>query len=149
MSQENQWLRLAHPAFLEAKKVYFGEYLAAIEKNGWDAEPNLAVKKFEYLVALKQIAIPRNPSSDSFRQGNSIEPRYHHWRRAKFLQQYRLFFRYSSKVETIIYAWVNDNQTLRSYGSKTDAYLVFRKMLEEGRVPNDWDELIAESEKLS
>ena len=149
MSQGNQWLKLAHPAFIEAKRSYLGEYLAAKAKNGWDAEANLAVKKFEYLVALMQIAIPRDPSSDSFRQGNTIGPRYRHWRRAKFLQQYRLFFRYSSKVETIIYAWVNDDQTLRSYGSKTDAYLVFRRMLEQGRVPNDWDELMAESEKLS
>lgn len=149
MSQANQWLKLAHPAFIEAKKAYLAEYLAAKGKYGWDAEPNLAVKKFEYLVALMQIAIPRDPSSGSFRQGNTIGPKYRHWRRAKFLQQYRLFFRYSSKVETIIYAWVNDQQTLRSYGSKTDAYLVFRKMLDEGRVPNDWDELMAESEKLS
>lgn len=149
MSQGNQWLRLGHPAFIEAKRAYFEDYLAAIAKHGWNSEADLAVKKFEYLVALIQLAVPRDPASDSFRQGNTIGTKYRHWRRAKFLQQYRLFFRYSSKVETIIYAWVNDNQTLRSYGSKTDAYLVFRKMLEQGRVPNDWDELMAESEKLS
>ena len=149
MSRGNQWLRLAHPAFIEAKKAYLAEYIEAKEKYGWDAEPNLAVKKFEYLVALMQISIPRDPSSDSFCQGNTIGPKYRHWRRAKFLQQYRLFFRYSSKVETIIYAWLNDNETLRSFGSQTDAYFVFRKMLEQGRVPNNWDELMAESEKLS
>jgi toxin YhaV len=48
-----------------------------------------------------------------------------------------------------VYGWVNDPTTLRAYGTKTDAYLVFKKMLESGRVPNDWDELIAESKRLS
>jgi toxin YhaV len=65
------------------------------------------------------------------------------------LQQYRVFFRYSTKSEIIAYGWVNDEESLRAYGSKTDAYLVFKKMLESGRVPNDWDELIAESKRLS
>ncbi|NDC19558.1 MAG: hypothetical protein EBZ87_04745 [Microbacteriaceae bacterium] len=49
----------------------------------------------------------------------------------------------------IAYGWVNDEEILRSFGSKTDAYLVFKKMLESGRIPNDWDELIAESKRLS
>jgi toxin YhaV len=44
---------------------------------------------------------------------------------------------------------VNNDDTLRAYGSKTDAYLVFRKMLESGKVPNSWDELMAESKRLS
>ena len=49
----------------------------------------------------------------------------------------------------LVYGWVNDENTLRSYGSKTDAYVVFKKMLESGKVPNSWDELIAESKRLS
>lgn len=34
-----------------------------------------------------------------------------HWFRAKFFQQYRLFFRYHRAQRIIVYAWVNDEQT--------------------------------------
>jgi toxin YhaV len=81
--------------------------------------------------------------------GNALGQKYKLWFRAKFLQQYRIFFRYSSLRNIIVYGWVNDPTTLRAYGSKTDAYFVFRKMLESGKVPNNWDELVAESKKLS
>ena len=54
-----------------------------------------------------------------------------------------------SKSSVIVYAWANDRENLRAFGSSNDAYLVFKKMLESGRVPNDWDELIAESKRLS
>ena len=52
---------------------------------------------------------------------------YRHWRRAKLGRRYRLFFRYDSKAKVIVYAWVNDEQTLRSAGSKSDPYAVFER----------------------
>ena len=67
-----------------------------------------------------------------------------HWFRAKFFQQYRLFFRYHAASRVIVYAWVNDNYTKRAYDSSSDAYLVFRKMLVSGYPPDDWDQLLAE-----
>jgi toxin YhaV len=36
---------------------------------------------------------------------------------------------------------VNDENTLRSSGSKNDPYVVFQKMLKSGNPPNDWDAL--------
>jgi hypothetical protein len=36
---------------------------------------------------------------------------------------------------------VNDENSLRTYGSRTDAYKVFRSMLDGGNPPDDWDEL--------
>lgn len=48
-----------------------------------------------------------------------------HWFRAKFFQQYRLFFCYHQASKIIVYAWVNIEATLRAYDSKTDAYQVF------------------------
>jgi toxin YhaV len=65
-----------------------------------------------------------------------------HWFRAKFYQQYRLFFRYQAKARVIVYAWVNDEGTRRAYGSADDAYRVFRKMLHSGDPPDSWDELL-------
>ena len=42
------------------------------------------------------------------------------------------------RSKVIIYAWVNDDRTKRAYGSKTDAYAVFRGMLVSKNPPNDW-----------
>jgi toxin YhaV len=107
------------------------------------------VKRHFTLTRMITEKIPQNPASADFRLGNALGQKYRLWFRAKFLQQYRIFFRYSSIRNIIVYAWVNDPATLRAYGSKTDAYQVFRKMLESGKVPNNWDELIAESKRLS
>ncbi len=57
-----------------------------------------------------------------------------------------MFFRYSSAAKIIIYVWVNDRDSLRTYGSKTDAYAVFRRMLAAGNPPDDWKALQAEAE---
>ena len=68
-----------------------------------------------------------------------------HWFRAKFFQQYRLFFRYHAPSKVIVFAWVNDEATKRAYESADDAYRVFRRMLDSGRPPSDWDELLVEA----
>lgn len=52
-------------------------------------------------------------------------------------QRFRLFLRFDTKAKVIIYAWVNDEDTKRTYGSKNDAYAVFRKMLDNGNPPDD------------
>ena len=62
--------------------------------------------------------------------------------RAKFGgQRFRLFFRYNATAKIIIFAWVNDSDTLRTYGSKSDAYAIFRSMLDKGNPPDDWETL--------
>jgi toxin YhaV len=38
----------------------------------------------------------------------------------------------------MIFAWVNDETTLRPFGAKTDAYRVFKGMLEDPNTPDDW-----------
>ena len=70
---------------------------------------------------------------------------FRHWRRAKIGRRFRLFFRFDSKTKIIIFAWVNDENTLRSAGSKSDPYAVFQKMLQRGRPPDDWDALLTAS----
>jgi toxin YhaV len=42
---------------------------------------------------------------------------------------------------------VNDEQTLRSSGSKSDPYAVFEKMLGRGNPPDDWSKLIQASKQ--
>ena len=44
-----------------------------------------------------------------------------------------------------MYAWVNDETTKRAYDSESDAYTVFKKMLDSGCPPVAWDELVTEA----
>jgi len=45
----------------------------------------------------------------------------------------------------IVLGWVNDQQSKRAYGSKSDAYRVFQAMLARGHPPDDWEELLKEA----
>jgi len=38
----------------------------------------------------------------------------------------------------LIFAWVNDAQTLRNAGGRSAPYAVFEKMLTRGNPPDDW-----------
>lgn len=86
--------------------------------------------------------IPANPDHPRFRQGKTLGPAHTHWRRAKFHRRFRLLFRFHTASRTIIYGWLNDETTLRKAGSRTDPYAVFRRMLERGAPPPDWDSLM-------
>jgi toxin YhaV len=88
--------------------------------------------------------IPGDPGAAHYRQGNTLGPDYRHWRREKFFRRFRLFFRYSTHAASIAYVWLNDESTLRKSGARTDPYAVFRAMLERGRPPTDWDDLVRE-----
>ena len=89
--------------------------------------------------------IPTNPADARFRQGNTLGEAYKHWFRAKYFQQYRIFFRFGEEEKVIVYAWMNDESTKRAYESKTDAYRVFRRMLDRGNPPDDWADLLKEA----
>jgi len=96
--------------------------------------------------------IPQDPARQEYRQGHTPGDEHKHWFRAKFFQQYRLFFRFHAQAMVIVFAWVNDKGTLCAYESADDAYRVFRRMLDSGRPPSDWGQLLAdahaESERL-
>ncbi len=93
-------------------------------------------------------SIPRDPSAAEFRQGDTLGPDNRHWFRAKFHQRYRLFFRFSTKDRVIVYAWVNYEFTLRKAGSKTDAYAVFKSMLNAGDPPRTLDALLKGAKEM-
>ena len=112
-------------------------------KNPKTYRSDANAKLLAALHALIFRTIPEDPTRDIYRQGKTLGPEYKHWFRAKFGNgRFRLFFRYSSKIRTIIFSWVNDESSLRQYGAKTDAYAVFRTMLEDGNPPDDWDQLL-------
>lgn len=106
---------------------------------------NANVKLFNALARLILETIPGDPNREEFRQGNTLGHAFRHWRRAKIGRRFRLFFRFDSQSKVIIYAWVNDENTLRSAGGKSDPYAVFQKMLQRDHPPDDWAGLLAVS----
>lgn len=114
------------------------------------AKPDEFMRKKEakLLRAIERVieeCIASNPLDTEYRQGDTLGNEFRHWFRVKFLQQFRLFYRCSAAHKTVIIGWVNDFDSLRAYGSKTDAYKVFAKMLKAGDPPDDWEELLSQS----
>jgi len=107
------------------------------QKNPDTYQKKSATKRLEAVTKLAFDIIPQDPTRDIYRQGKTLGEENKHWFRAKFYQQYRLFFRYHLERKIIVLGWINDPKTKRAYGSKNDAYRVFEKMLEDGFPPND------------
>lgn len=149
MSQEiveiNGWTIYAHPLFLDQLEAMIQVVEKARKKDPKTYKKKRAAKLLAAVLKVAFENIPSDPTGDGYRQGSTLGDDYKHWFRAKFLQQFRLFFRYhqSEDAKVIILAWVNDDATLRAYGSATDAYAVFRKMLDRGNPPDTWEALLA------
>jgi toxin YhaV len=143
--ERNGWKLYAHPAFGARLEILIQavEGLEKRQPQGYRSHPK--AKLLKRILDLLLTEIPRNPNAAEFQLGNTLGPAYRHWRRAKFLDRFRLFFRFSSARKTIVYAWVNDETTLRKAGARTDPYAVFTRGLEEGNPPDDWDKLLGEA----
>ena len=137
----NGWNIYQHPLF-EQQFEHLVEVVEGLKIKDplhyKDKKPTKILKAIHKLAFEK---IPEDPLLPEYRQGNALGPNYKHWFRAKFFQQYRLFFRYHQESKVIIYAWVNDDSCLRAYESKSDAYRVFYQMLENGNPPDGWEAL--------
>jgi toxin YhaV len=141
----NGWMIFAHSLFLEQ----FEELLVQVErlrqKYPRDYQRKNAPKRLAAIAKLAFEVIPQDPTRSEYRQGNTLGEEYKHWFRAKFFQQYRLFFRYHQESRIIVLVWVNDESSKRAYDSSTDAYRIFQKMLETGNPPDDWQDLLKEA----
>ena len=138
------WHLHAHPLFLDQLE----RLVAAVERakrsdpQGWQSKAD--TRLLAALRALILDRIPRDPLAPEFRQGNTLGRERRHWFRAKFGgNRFRLFFRADSQAKVIVYAWVNDRDTLRKAGAGTDPYAVFARMLAGGNPPDDWPALLA------
>ena len=144
----NGWRLFAHPLFLTQVQA-LAQQVETLQRK--DPEGYVNKNPSKRLSAITQLAfdtIPQDPTRSEYRQGNTLGEQHKHWFRAKFFQQYRLFFRYHAGSKVIVFAWVNDEQTKRAFESGDDAYRVFRKMLASGHPPDDWDQLLSESKVL-
>jgi len=141
----HRWTVFAHPLFLAQLETLVQQVTLLKAKDPVGYIKKNANKRLAAITQLAFDVIPQDPTRPEYRQGNTLGDDYKHWLRAKFFQQYRLFFRYHASSQVIVLAWVNDEGTKRAYESSDDAYRVFRKMLENGRPPDDWSQLLAEA----
>jgi toxin YhaV len=149
MIMVNGWALYAHPLFLDQLERLTKAVEKAKQKNPKDYQKSANAKLLAAIRKLTFENIPVDPARPEYRQGGTLGAKHKHWFRAKFASgRFRLFFRYSSSANIIIYAWVNDRDTLRSYGAKSDAYAVFKGMLDKGNPPDDWDVLMEASMDL-
>ncbi len=143
------WSIFAHSCFLgqvEALQIKVNE-LRQKYPEAWETKN--AAKRLAVIARFVTDDIPQDPTRDIYRLGGALGDENKHWFRAKFYQQYRLFFRYHLESKVIVFGWVNDPETKRAYDSKTDAYRVFKKMIERGNPPSDWDDLLSAAQSES
>lgn len=139
------WTVFAHPLFLEQLETLAQQVEALRQKDPIGYTKKNASKRLAAITRLAFDTIPQDPARPEYRQGGTLGEKHKHWLRVKFFQQYRLFFRYHAPSRVIVYAWVNDEDSKRAYESNTDAYRVFSKMLDGGRPPDDWRQLLREA----
>lgn len=138
-------------------ELWFGELFAArwasqrklvkqlkakLKQSDFEAHPE--VKLFAALFNIVHDVVPRDPQAPEFRLGATLGSKYASWRRAKghgLPPRMRLFFKYSSARKVIVFAWLNDEGTLRKAGASTDVYAVFQRMLKSGDPPDDFEAL--------
>lgn len=146
MVERHGWRLFAHPLLQEQldRLVLAAERARRADPKGWRS--NAHVRLLANLRDLMFDRIPRDPFAPAFRQGNTLGPARRHWLRGKFgANRFRVFFRADSASRVIVYAWVNDRDTLRKAGATTDPYAVFARMLARGNPPDDWAALLADS----
>jgi len=138
----NGWRLYAHPLF----EVQLEKLTDQVERlKGQfpkEYESRAATKLLSTISRLIYETIPTDPNSAEFRQGNTLGGENCHWFRPKFHARNRLFFRFSSQEKVIVYAWVNDESSLRKAGAKTDPYAVFASMLKAGNPPKNFSDLL-------
>lgn len=130
------WRIYPHPALLEQLDALETQVIAQANPQG------NAAKVLKWALEAMFDSIPADPTLKRYRQGRTLGKEYTGWFRDKYGGRFRLFFRYDAEDKTLVFAWINDEQTKRTRGAKNDAYAVFRKMLDEGYPPNSWDELL-------
>ena len=114
MIQRHGWTLLFHDCLIAQLTRLHLAVERARSQGAEGFESNANVKLFNALADLIFERVPTDPNRTEYRQGNTLGLPFRHWRRAKIGRRFRLFFRFDSRSRIIIYAWVNDAQTLRA-----------------------------------
>src|SRR5690554_5014933 len=98
----NGWTLFAHPLLLDEIETLVSqvEILKAKHPGTYSTK-----NRSKRLAAIKKLifeVIPKDPEDPAYRQGTTLGKNNKHWFRAKFFQQYRLFFRFDTRSKIII-----------------------------------------------
>lgn len=138
------WTVFAHPLFIAQIEALAQQVEHFKKRDTVGYVKKNASKRLAAITRLAFGVIPEDPTRPEHRQGSTLSDDHKHWFRAKFFQQYRLFFRDHAPSKVIVFAWVNDEDTKHAYQSSDDAYRVFRQRLASSQPPGDWEQLPAE-----
>jgi len=108
------WTVFAHPLFLAQIEALARQVEALKQKDPAGYVTKNATKRLAAITGLAFDVIPQDPTRPEYRQGRTLGDDHKHWFRAKFFQQYRLFFRFHAPGKVIVYARVNDEDTRRA-----------------------------------
>lgn len=107
------WTVFAHPLFL-AQIDALARHVEAFKRN--DPVEHAKKNAGKRLAAITKLAfdvIAQDPTRPEYRQRGTLGDDHKQWLRAKFLRQYRPFFRYHAPSKVIVFAWVNDEDAKR------------------------------------
>lgn len=150
VTTENGWALYAHPFFTARLIELTSSVKKLIEKDPTGFHHHPLYHLYESVMEQVTRHVPADPMHRDFRQGSTLGPKHQHWFRVKkgMPQRYRLFFQFRSTApKTIIYAWFNDEDTVRKAGAKTDVYETFKAMLKGGKMPDKFDDLLSACEQ--
>ena len=129
MIQRHGWNLLFHECLSEQLQKLHAADQRARQQGPQGFESNANVRLFAALPKLIFDEVPSDPNREEYRQGNTMGAAFRHWRRAKIGRRFRLFFRFDSKTRIIIFAGVNDENTLRSSGTLEQKKAVIERIL--------------------
>jgi toxin YhaV len=115
------WTLYAHPLFMEQLERLASEVEALAGKDPAGYRRRSATKRLAAIATLAFDRIPRDPTLAEYRLGHALGSGHTHWFRAKFFQQYRIFFRFHARSRIIVYGWVAEDGALPSCDDGTDA----------------------------
>jgi toxin YhaV len=104
------WTVFAHPLFISQFETLALQVSALQQKDPIGYVKKNASKRLAAITKLAFDAIPQDPTRPEYRQGNTLGDAHKHWFRAKFFQQYRLFFRYHAPSKVIVFAFLTQAQ---------------------------------------
>ena len=98
----SEWTLFAHPLFLRQLETLADQVQALKARDPVGYTQKNTTKRLAAIYKLAFEVIPQDPTRVEFRQGNALGEAHKHWFRAKFFQQYRLFFRYHAQAKVIV-----------------------------------------------
>lgn len=137
------WKIYLYPSFYRTFENLKSSVKSIGQKDPNSLQNHPKAKVLKRIIELIRNEIPSDPAHPRYLLGDALGKKHRHWRRAKFLHRFRLFFRFDSSSKVIVIAWLNDENTLRKEGAKTDPYKIFVNLLKSGNPPDNWDELIS------